>query len=489
MSNMPDMPPLPRDHQAPTVSEMIPFRSKKINIRKSNLLVPLVATAIFAVFLFGVTGSMSSQALYARAVGAYLVVMVLWLVWSYSGTTKPMWVSAPAVLITAIGLPLGLFLPFAIIFRDILPGGIPEGNVGFVQLFIGMFFGAGLCEEAYKQVPTVLAAWLAWRIANNPGQQHSPVLRTLALRTPLDGLLIGVASGAGFILMETLFEYFDRFSALAAKDTGNAAFGALYGLQLVIPRTLQSISGHMGWSGILGYFIGLALIRRSMMWQLALGGWLVVSLLHGLWNSVGAISPWLGYVVAFATVILFISCLLKARQLEGVLTGRTMASSGSILVGATTPLAPAGTAPAGAVPIAAAIAPARVAAAPVAEPVPAKKPRKPRARKAAEPAVEAPAATPTGFRLSVGGITVPLKSGQRVDLSAAPELGGNGGALMAEVSVHPSDPTILGLKNLSSTAWTVTAPDGRTSTVAPSRSLRLDAGLRIAFGPLVGTVA
>lgn len=57
----------------------------------------------------------------------------------------------------------------------------------------------------------------------------------------------------------------------------------------------------------------------------------------------------------------------------------------------------------------------------------------------------------------------------------------------ATVSRHPTDPTVLGLTNLSDEKWVVLSVGGATE-VPPGRSVRLASGLRIQFGRAEGEV-
>ena len=60
--------------------------------------------------------------------------------------------------------------------------------------------------------------------------------------------------------------------------------------------------------------------------------------------------------------------------------------------------------------------------------------------------------------------------------------------VVAIVDRNPNDPLILGLKNLSTTPWTVTLPDGWKHEVAPGRSIKLINGVQINFGFCDGTI-
>lgn len=61
--------------------------------------------------------------------------------------------------------------------------------------------------------------------------------------------------------------------------------------------------------------------------------------------------------------------------------------------------------------------------------------------------------------------------------------------VLAEVSRHPHEPNVWGLKNLSSDKWTVIRPDGAMNDVPPGRTVRLDRGVNLQFGAVNGEVA
>lgn len=61
-------------------------------------------------------------------------------------------------------------------------------------------------------------------------------------------------------------------------------------------------------------------------------------------------------------------------------------------------------------------------------------------------------------------------------------------APVAEITCHPKDPNIWGLKNLGSEKWTVTMPDNTVKDVEPGRSVRLAEGIKIHFGNTEGEI-
>ena len=59
---------------------------------------------------------------------------------------------------------------------------------------------------------------------------------------------------------------------------------------------------------------------------------------------------------------------------------------------------------------------------------------------------------------------------------------------VAEVSTHPTNPNVWGLKNLSKDRWVVNALDGSVKDVEPGRSATLTVGNKIQFGKALGEI-
>ena len=57
------------------------------------------------------------------------------------------------------------------------------------------------------------------------------------------------------------------------------------------------------------------------------------------------------------------------------------------------------------------------------------------------------------------------------------------GRPVADLARNPADPSIVGLRNLTDAAWTVTKSDGAAAQIPPGRSVRLISGTRIALWP------
>jgi hypothetical protein len=104
-------------------------------------------------------------------------------------------------------------------------------------------------------------------------------------------------------------------------------------------------------------------------------------------------------------------------------------------------------------------------------------------------AVQAAARPAGGFSLRLpNGKTIALADGAKISNADIPGLQASAGGAVAEVGRNPNDPNILGLKNLSRAAWTVTLASRDRMQVDPGRSVKLQAGTRISFGSVEGEI-
>ena len=60
--------------------------------------------------------------------------------------------------------------------------------------------------------------------------------------------------------------------------------------------------------------------------------------------------------------------------------------------------------------------------------------------------------------------------------------------IIGEVTQHPTNPSIWGLRNLSSTPWVATSPDGSAKEVPPQKATSLEAGLKLNVAGVVAEV-
>jgi RsiW-degrading membrane proteinase PrsW (M82 family) len=301
---------LPPSEQAVSFSQLFPILSTGRDLTSKAYLIPGILTVIFVVLMFATVGQPEAANFNQILVATYLAGAAYYFVYQLCGKHKPWWVLLGTALTTVLIL-LGPILPlFIYIFRNLLPGRFPTAieSVSFPELLVRMFFGAGLMEELLKALP-VLGAYFLGR------QLHYPWRERLGVWEPLDGILLGTAAAVGFTLFETLGQYVPEMARNAALQTGQGA-GQLVGLQLLIPRILGSVAGHMAYSGYLGYFIGLSVLKPRKRWQILGVGYFSAAALHALWNSTGLVSGLLLAGVGVLSYAFLTAAILKARALS-----------------------------------------------------------------------------------------------------------------------------------------------------------------------------
>ncbi|MDB5589672.1 PrsW family glutamic-type intramembrane protease [Enterovirga sp.] len=479
---MAEMPPLPQQPYRDDVSgtELMPFRSKKISILRSRALIPLVATGLTCVLLFTIMGSVKSGQdvmMYMNVLATFLVFSMFAGLYFYMGERKNMlWYLVPFA-ITAFQLWF-LLQPYFFVFRKLLPGDIAA--TGFVSAFIGMFFGAGLMEELLKAVPALLGLALALHLRKRATPGH-PVLRNLALDGPVDGVLVGAAAGACFILIETLQQYVPNTIGEVMRNTkGDQGLSLLLGMMLLLPRVLNGIIGHMAWAGIFGYFIGLAVSHPRAIWKLLAIGWLLPSVLHGFWNSSSHLLGGAGaYVSGALSLFFFIACVLKAKQLEvsrlgGPIDGHSVLAVTAPSLGA--PAAPGGVVP----PKAPGLAGVFTGLATMAEKVVGFTARTTVPNPGAVPPAGPVALPESGLSIGAGAVRYALAPNQAIDFTT----------LFGAAGVPPGCAGLItgatgpgyDIRNTGQVTWAVTTPDGATSSVPPGGSVRATSGTRLMLG-------
>ncbi|TDR93962.1 PrsW family intramembrane metalloprotease [Enterovirga rhinocerotis] len=446
-------------------SDLIPLLSGRVRLWRSRALIPIAAVTVTSLLLFGWKVQNVHDILkYMYVLTTFVLLMTFVALYVYSGERKNiLWYSVPAAITAA---QLHYFLgQYIYVFREVLPG--KTDTTGFVPTFIGMFFAAGLMEEVLKAVPILLALALALYLRST-GSRGNALTRGLALQGPLDGVLMGAAAGAAFIWIETLLQYVPR-QIVQANDP---KLGVIMGFLLLFPRIIKGIVGHMGYAGILGYFIGLSVTHPKAAWKLIPIGIVLASLLHAFWNSASELSRDYGsYLAAPLIAIVFLACLMKARQLEASRLGRPV--DGQSILAVSPSYGPAPIMPAGIVPPSPpGIAGALAGAATLIERAAGVTSR----TTAASPPAPMPA---SGLAIGTSSARYALAAGVPIDLSA---LFGPDGVPAGHTGLILPAPGGLAIRNMGAASWSAATPDGAAWTVSPGEDLPAVAGTTLLIG-------
>lgn len=245
--------------------------------------------------------------LFNLTISTYISLAAYYFVYQLCGKSKPWWIILGAALFTAALLRSSILQVFLWFFYNVLPGTPPTGQVNFLSVLIAMFFGAGLMEELLKALP-IFALWFIGLRLDKKWRSR------FGISEPLDGILIGAASAIGFMLTETLGLYVPSIVQSVANQAASPEIAELTGLQLLIPRVLGSVAGHMAYSGYFGYFIGLSVLKPSLRWQILTIGYLSSAFLHALWNTSALVSFWMLAVVGGISYVFLVAAILKAHS-------------------------------------------------------------------------------------------------------------------------------------------------------------------------------
>jgi RsiW-degrading membrane proteinase PrsW (M82 family) len=323
--------------RGPGIFDILPLPAPAMSIFSSRLCLPGLLTALVACLLYFLD---DNPPLYFRVVGCYIVLMIVTIFYQNSMLRNRLlslvFVAAAVAAILWINQILDIFF---YVFRT-LPG-LPEPTTQeFGENFIYYFVSAGLMEELIKAVPTLVGLCI-FLVASmlSRGRSAGWLVERFGVATPMQGLMMGIAAGGAFTLIETLEQYVPSIQAATANEVAGIIEGALLdattdpkmhesltavidiaaektglvsGFFLLMPRTLGALIGHMSYAGIFGYFIGLAgLYRGAWTVPLLIIGWLLSSAIHGAWNAAAAF-PYLLVATGIMSFVIFFTYYLKA---------------------------------------------------------------------------------------------------------------------------------------------------------------------------------
>jgi RsiW-degrading membrane proteinase PrsW (M82 family) len=481
MASRPGGPYQQRMSDRPTKSQLLPFLGQGKEVIKKAYFIP------YAVLF--IAGFLTPQPfLWFLALG--LAAGCYYLVYRLCGKKKPIWLPLVPGLITAgiLSYGLGLFnaifsIPATIKFDDLIAN---SANIPYPDLFYNVFVQVGLKEELMKAVPVLLFAFFAPRITQSFG-------RDLEIREPLDGILIATGSALGFTMVETMTQYVP----LALQQSGFVS-----GLNLLLVRVGAGLSGHVAYSGYFGYFIGLAMLKPQGRWKTIGIGWLFAAVMHTLWDSIG--NDMLMLAVGLVSYVLLGAAILKARQISPT---RAQNFATQIYHSPQAPVPQpsyAGAPAAGQYSVAPQMPqfdpgppapPAQQQNFSPHPPLPAPPAWPPAAAyQPAGPVIATPPPAPaatmsSGLTIFLAGQRIPLSPGRQFTESEIPGLhAAAGDGNVAEVTRHPADPAVLGLRNTSTVSWTAWTPNGESREIPGGKTIRLSPGTTIQFGNVRGEI-
>ncbi|TNE44747.1 MAG: PrsW family intramembrane metalloprotease [Deltaproteobacteria bacterium] len=306
--------PLETSAAFPDLNRLVPLTEDGFfaQLRKQAFFVPALITVVVGLALLVCfqlllsTKSVGYAYGYQAILGLYLSGMTLLAIVRVAQVSLPVWLLFAVTGVTV--LLLLLQWPFSMMAMVFAPKPLRDltQSQGMLPTFLGYFVTTGLLEELFKALPLGLVLLVSGRLA-----RRSPDLFSRGRLHPLAAVLLGSASAVGFIWVETLVGFVPRLHEQADPTMG---------MMLLIPRLLTGICGHVAWSGILAYFLGLATYYRGRsVALLALLGWGLAAFFHGLWNTSQALGmPLVGAVIAMLSFVMFVAYLYKAKDFFSV---------------------------------------------------------------------------------------------------------------------------------------------------------------------------
>jgi RsiW-degrading membrane proteinase PrsW (M82 family) len=322
------------DHHArPPTSAIFPLLGGRSTWRQEHLL-PIVATVIAGVTLialplpwphFNSNNEINEAWQVYFVLALYIAILVNYYISRMCGRPRPTWLIAFSGLFTFLMLGTSYWSSWYSLFYDVIPAANWQKSSNVVVQLAGWWFGTGLCEEGFKAWPLFLLAllgaglvYLSRRTTGRLSARLAGLAKHIGLREPLDGIVLGVASGSGFFVAETLFQYVPG----AMKEFKYPGSQAFEGLVLLLGRGLPDIAEHSAWSGLFGYFIGLSVLYPRMAIVLIPFGWLSAAALHAGWDGIDAVSNSNVVILGFWVFVGVLSygllggAIFKAREIS-----------------------------------------------------------------------------------------------------------------------------------------------------------------------------
>jgi RsiW-degrading membrane proteinase PrsW (M82 family) len=295
-----------------------------------TLIVALLLTAVPLPGLQLITGNTPAPSGMNEAwqvftiLSVYIAFIINYYINQMCGRARPGWLQA-LVSISTFCL-LTWFWPYWYdLFYLVIPGQSLEKSSNALAVIAGDIFGTGLAEEGFKALPlmglalaSVAFAFWSRRRRDRLSALLSGITEHFGLREPLDGVVLGAASGSGFFIYETLVQYVP----MVVNDAKYPTDKSFDGLVLLLAYGLPELSAHSAYTGLFGYFIGLTVLRPGMAVFLIPLGWLSAAILHGAWDATSDLinSPVIGVpahlLIGVLSYALLAGAIFQARDIS-----------------------------------------------------------------------------------------------------------------------------------------------------------------------------
>ena len=228
-----------------------------------------------------------------------------------------------ALFTMLVGIPVLLIWQQLPIIRHLYSGTVSEAFLVRVLAFV---LGVGVCEELCKALPLIFFG------------RSKPTLLT-----PHNAIYLGIMSGLGFALAEVVqysIQYWQGSAQVSAMlvtecmDQSRSWYGSVnaytfadklqqampylveyYG-QTIIAQIVRFMSLpllHAVWAGVVGYFIGLSLLKKKAQWVFIAVGIGLMAVIHGVYDVFS--HNLIGFALALGSVLILMSYISEEETI------------------------------------------------------------------------------------------------------------------------------------------------------------------------------
>jgi len=301
-----DVPVQAPERRRAQVADLLPlgdwFRHHTLRSWTVWLFLLLICVPSIALVILGTRGTISTFDQVAWIFAAYFAVawmLLLGVIIRPDHVTRPM-------LVVLTGIALVTQVPLAVALEVALHDRTTD--------LVHSIFTVGIPEELAKAIPVLAVTLIYWR------RRHDLVPRDYLFLGAVSGLVFGASEVVHYFTVNGVDAFYATVRSAAPSisqlvnsghSPANSVFSQLIGpvlyfvLEFVWRFVTDPIS-HACWSGITGYFIGLAATGRHKWYKVAWIGVAIAAILHGLndWSSVNGHPLWI--VVVLVSGVLFL---------------------------------------------------------------------------------------------------------------------------------------------------------------------------------------